>query len=540
MSANLRIRNKKTGQQFEYPLSAPEVRIGRAIEFNQIVLNDEKVSRWHASIRRVGGNFILNDLNSANGTLINGKRITELPLKDNDTITIGTYELFFAQDLTASMTIHYEENPQSHTIFLRAPSDILSALAKQPTSPISQFSTIDDLLKEIELLKRKGETLSHIYHLNRLLNSVFSLDDIFNKLSEMIFSLTPADRFFVLIKDADSGEFSPSFANFKNRETKGGNENLYISKTVLEQVLSEKISFLSTDAQTDTRLAQTQSLVAFNIHSIICAPLLSQSNLLGVIYIDCNNPLKILGEDELELLNALAATASMAIDNAASHERLLKETLARAAYSRFMPEHVVNEILASPDAFSLGGKNQIATILFSDIRGFTTMSENLPPESLIKMLNQYFSAMTPIVFRHQGLLDKYIGDGIMALFGVPYELENSAISAVQTAIEMQQAMRGLNEEFRQSGFPPIAIGIGINTGKVTVGYTGSEQRADYTAIGDAVNLSARLEKEAKPNQIIVSHSTLLALANKFASREIGEKSVKGKKQQVRVYEILWQ
>ncbi|HYL97361.1 MAG TPA: adenylate/guanylate cyclase domain-containing protein, partial [Blastocatellia bacterium] len=231
---------------------------------------------------------------------------------------------------------------------------------------------------------------------------------------------------------------------------------------------------------------------------------------------------------------------SMAIDNASTHDQLVREALARAAYSRFMPRHVVNEILTHPDSISLGGTNQIVTMLFSDIRGFTSMSEGLSPETVVLLLNKYFAEMTPIVFTYQGMLDKYIGDGLMALFGVPYQSDNPAGRAVQAAIAMQTAMAKLNQDLSQAGLPDIAIGIGINTGNVTVGYIGSDQRTDYTAIGDAVNLAARLEKQAGPGQILISRSTFEVLKESVPTKLFGEIKVKGKKESVQVYEVLWQ
>jgi adenylate cyclase len=205
-----------------------------------------------------------------------------------------------------------------------------------------------------------------------------------------------------------------------------------------------------------------------------------------------------------------------------------------------MPEHVVNEILANPAALSLGGKNQVATILFSDIRGFTALSEVLAPETLIMLLNRYFSATTPIVFQHQGWLDKFMGDGMMALFGVPHQEESAAVNAVSAAVDIQRRLLTFNEELRSAGLPQIATGIGINTGKVTVGYIGSERRADYSAVGDAVNLAARLEKQAEAGQIIISEDTLEALHNRFLVAYIGEKPIRGKRESVPLYEVIWQ
>jgi len=200
---------------------------------------------------------------------------------------------------------------------------------------------------------------------------------------------------------------------------------------------------------------------------------------------------------------------------------------------------VVDEILANPDALNLGGTNTNVTMLFSDVRGFTSMSEKLVPQVVVQILNEYFADMTPIVFEHHGMLDKYMGDGLMALFGVPYESADAAVNAVSAAVAMQRRMESVNRDLKAIDLSQIAIGIGINTGPVTVGYIGSEERTDYTAIGDAVNLAARLEKQAHSEQIIISRSTFEALGGRFPVREAGDIMVKGKAFPVQIYEVLW-
>jgi adenylate cyclase len=205
-----------------------------------------------------------------------------------------------------------------------------------------------------------------------------------------------------------------------------------------------------------------------------------------------------------------------------------------------MAPHVVDEILKNPDALNLGGTNSCVTMLFSDVRGFTTMSENLEPEKVVQILNEYFADMTPIVFEHRGMLDKYMGDGLMALFGVPLQCPDAATNAVAAAVAMQRRMESVNRDLTSMGMAEISIGIGINTGTVTVGYIGSEERTDYTAIGDAVNLAARLEKQAQAGQIIVSRSTRDAIGNDFPVRPAGEVHVKGKALVVEIFEVVWQ
>jgi adenylate cyclase len=275
------------------------------------------------------------------------------------------------------------------------------------------------------------------------------------------------------------------------------------------------------------------------IRSIMCAPLIGAKGIIGVIYVDCQMRGKTFSADDLDMLNALAAQTSLAVDNATTHDQLLKEALARAAYGRFMPRHVVEQILIDPEALCLGGTNQEVTVLFSDIRGFTGLAESLAPETVVKLLNEYFADMTPIIFSHRGLLDKYLGDGMMAVFGAPYPSEESAANAVAAAIDMQRRMVSLNEELAEAGLPQIAIGIGINTGTVTVGYIGSEQRTDYTVIGDTVNLTARLEKQAGPWQILISQRTLEAVGGRFPVSMFGEVQLRGKSLPVQVYEVVW-
>jgi adenylate cyclase len=154
--------------------------------------------------------------------------------------------------------------------------------------------------------------------------------------------------------------------------------------------MAERMSLLSFDTQSDERFSAAQSIVMQNISSVMCAPLLGKDGVLGVIYVDCRERLKLLREDDLDLLNAVAAETSIAVDNALSHKRLVKEELARAKYRRFMPAHVVDEILANPMGM-LGGANCCVTVLFSDIRGFTSMSEQLNPEIVVQILNEYFA-----------------------------------------------------------------------------------------------------------------------------------------------------
>jgi adenylate cyclase len=539
MAATLLVKNVETGRSFEFELAHDETHIGRAADSNDVVLEDGQVSRRHALIKRTGQEFALIDLNSANGTFINGQRIREHLLKNGDSFGISRFTIEF-KNASAAPAIKYENQQIGNTVLMRAPSEIGAIIPQMdksamPPSGASQKSVMD----YVEVLRKKAETLARIYELNQMLGSDFSKEDIFKKVSEMVFRLTPADRFLVLLKDAETGELATVAAEFRNPAKAQSSKEVTISKTVVDRVMAERVSLLSFDTQSDERFLQAKSIVMQNISSVMCAPLLSKSDVLGVIYVDCRETMKLLREDDLDLLNAVAAETSIAVDNALTHKRLLREELARAKYRRFMPPHVVDEILANPDTLSLGGTNSFITALFSDIRGFTSMSERLTPQDVVQILNEYFADMTPIVFEHQGLLDKFMGDGMMALFGVPYAREDAASNAVIAAIEMQRRMVRVNEDLTALGLSEIAIGIGINTGTATVGYIGSRDRTDYTAIGDTVNLAARLEKQAGAGQIIISRFTFEALSQKFPVRPCDQIRVKGKAEPVQIYEVLW-
>jgi adenylate cyclase len=223
-----------------------------------------------------------------------------------------------------------------------------------------------------------------------------------------------------------------------------------------------------------------------------------------------------------------------------AEEEMVKTEVARANYSRFLPEYVVRQILENPDSFKLDGTNQTVTALFAYIRGFTRLSEHAPPEKVVRLLNSYFTAMTDIVFAYGGTLDKYIGEGLMALFGAPVATPDDASMAVAAAVAMQRQMKVINEQLREEGLVEISIGIGMNTGVATVGSIGSERRSEYTAIGATINLAARLGQTAAPNEILVSEVTAIAATyTKCRFRPRPTITVKNRVQPVPIYEVEW-
>ena len=208
-------------------------------------------------------------------------------------------------------------------------------------------------------------------------------------------------------------------------------------------------------------------------------------------------------------------------------------------FSRFVSRDVYQQLLDNPAGANLGGHRRTMSVLFSDIRGFTTMSEQGAPEAIVAQLNEYFSSMVPIVFAHKGTVDKFVGDMIMALFGAPLDDPDHADHAVQTALAMSAGLAKLNREWRAHGRPPLDIGIGVNTGEMVAGNLGSSDIMIYTVIGDEVNLGARLESLNKQygTRIIISEATRTALRGQYDVRALGEVVVKGKTVPVRIYTV---
>ncbi|MDX6303397.1 MAG: adenylate cyclase [Blastocatellia bacterium] len=543
-----------SGRQAQHPLnSTTTCMIGRAPD-NQIVLDDPRASRHHAHIRAdADGSFMLIDgavvngqiKRSANKVFVNGEQKFEQLLKDGDRITIGASTLRFEQpkeERTADLS--FDDKPLGHTQLLMSAKDVLTTVLRQ-TDPTASAGAPRD--KVLESLQRKANILSELYEMSKALGSGFDLDRIFKMATDIIFRSTPADRVIALLADvlvteqnADDAKLFPIATRARDEKLEAYARKMTIGRTITRKVMRDRVALLSQDAAADEQFAGVESIVSQGVRSTICAPLFTEAGVHGALYADRLDPFSAFKPDDLELISAVAAQTAIAVENVRAHERLAKEEVARANYSRFLPEYVVKQLLDNPDSFKLGGVLQTITVLFADIRGFTRISEHAPPEKIVQLLNRYFSAMTDIIFAHGGTLDKYLGDGLMALFGAPTTTPKDAANAIAAAVAMQRRMLSINDELHAEGFPEIGIGIGLHTGEVTVGYIGSERRSEYTAIGDAVNTASRLESNAKAGEILVSEVTAKAAHSRYQLAAREPISVKNREQPVPLFEVEWQ
>ncbi|HSE31081.1 MAG TPA: adenylate/guanylate cyclase domain-containing protein [Pyrinomonadaceae bacterium] len=554
--AHLKITDA-SGREWRFTFTPDSVcTIGRAPD-NSVVLDDPRASRYHAHVKTSDdGSFTIIDgavingqlRRSANKVFINGASEYEHKLANGDRITIGASTLKFEQPVEERTSdVKYDDRPLGHTQLLISANDVMSTVFRSKTEEMTPSPSplpAPQRDKMLDTLQRKANILTALYEMSKTLGSVFDLNAIFDKATDVIFRSTPADRVVALLAEAgsnsDDPKLTPIAMRARDNRLDAHARRLSIGRTITRKVMKERVALLSQDAASDEQFAGVDSIVSQGVRSTICAPLVAETRVHGALYADRLDPFSAFKPDDLELISAVAAQTAIAVENARAHERLAREEVARANYSRFLPEYVVKQMLENPESFKLGGVSQTITILFADIRGFTRISEHAQPERIVSLLNRYFSAMTDIIFAHGGTLDKYLGDGLMALFGAPATTPDDANNALNAAVAMQRRVLGINLELLAEGLPEIGVGMGLHTGEVVVGYIGSERRSEYTAIGDAVNTCARLESNARGGEILMSDATAKAARSRYKLKPRDPITVKNREQPVVLWEVDWQ
>ncbi len=517
-------------------IAKPLTTIGRG-SANDLVLNDNSVSRFHAVVKRnAEGVVTLADRGSTNGVVINGKRVSEeAQLAHGDVAKLGVYQLVFQNLEESALVVKTGEIPSA-----------LNQMLHGKAQPSIRHVPVEDkspsnLLESLRKLERENYLLSVLYDAGKALNSKLSEQDISTQVMDLAFRIEGVERGFMMLFDESGHVSRQTEVRYREAQPAGSLEQpqIILSRSVVERVKTEQQPILITNVSEDERFSGSESLKIAGLRSAMCAPLVGSRRLLGLLYVDNLQRASAFTQEELNVFSLVAAQAAAAIDNANVHQQLAHSAIQRSALERFLSPDVVEMIAANPEGVRLGGVNQVVTVMFADIRGFTPLSEQMPPEKIVEILNEYFTRVTDVIFAHGGTLDKYIGDAVMAVFGAPISKGNDAVNAVKASVEIQRLVLEMNRDAATREWPELEVGIGINTGVVTAGNIGSPRRLDYTVIGDTVNTASRLMSNAKPWQILLSQSTAGKMEQRFALAELPPLKVKGKADPVKVFSLEW-
>ena len=531
--------------------------------------------------------------------------------------------------------------------------------ASLPPNTLEGLSNLENMLfkvsKQVNLIEEERSKLLALANTTQAVNSSLELDEVLQLVMDTIVRLTGSERGFLMLRDAQ-GEMVTHVA--RNWEQESINQNEFaISRTIIQRVIESGEPVLTTNAQEDPRFGGQESIVAYNLRSILCVPLKAKTELIGVIYADNRIRSGIFKEADKELLTVFANQAAIAIENArlfASVRRTLAEVTAlknlmdnifasiasgvlttdvqqkitlcnRAAESILgqsnanlvgqrlndafplelqehlasvrdtdtavvgleishtnpqrgtqdwrlnlsplkdadqntqgvaivvddMTEHnklqgqrrllqrmvspaVLDQI--NPNSLQIGGQLRDITVLFADIRGFTSYSENRSPAELVAVLNRYLAAGAEAVLAQEGTVDKFLGDAVMAWFNAPLPQADHSLRAVRAALALKAAVEGLHAEL-----PPeahLSFGVGIHYGEAVLGLIGTEKRLEYTAIGDAVNTAKRIQENSARGQILITKEAYERVKDRVDANPITPLHVKGKSEPVEVYEVL--
>jgi adenylate cyclase len=435
-------------------------------------------------------------------------------------------------------------SPPSHVAPHRPPSfsgtrvDMLEAaraIGTQIAAQTKGFLAFEQVAHDPQQLRVDYERLRITWELTRDIGLERDLDKLLEKILLALFKFTNADRGVIILRDED-GALAPRAA----RRRDGSDAPIQVSSTILDHVVKERVSVLTHDASMDFAASKGKSMILNRISSAMVVPLIheKEKEVLGVLWLDSESLAQFQPKD-LEIITAVASQAAMFIENTLLAKKVEREIIVRERFSRLVAPNVAEQITSGKLEVKLGGQlMQELSVFNSDIRGFTQMSEGTPAEVIIEMLNEYFELMVETVFKYEGTLDKFMGDGIMAFWGAPALHPDDPIRCVQCALDQMEALGRFNRRRIEQSKSPLAIGIGIHTGPVVVGYVGSSKALSYTVIGDTANTSARLCSSALSGQIVVSENTLARLGGRFDIEEIEAKSLKGKERPMRRFNVI--
>lgn len=491
-----------------YELPDGETLLGRG-EDNHVVLAGTLVSRRHARLVANGDELAVEDAGSRNGTLLNGKPVEgRAPLAPGDRLAIGENRLLVRRAEPGP-------RPAETVLFRHEPGLSLARLDRaRALGALAQGPEVSALV----LLYQVSERLASAPSLQRFLEEV----------ADLVLGLARARTVVVKLRQGDG--LVPLAVRHRGGALAAG--EVPVSRGVVEECVRSRVALCVADVAQDERFSSRESVLHYGFSQVICAPFLRDGQVEGLVYLtrDADDaPLQPL----MEAIVTVAHLAGTGIEQQRLRERAAAEEQVRQRLARFLGTGLAAELAGHLDGARMDERE--ATLLFADISGFTPLTERLPAERVVALLDAFYRRMARVVFAHGGTVDKFIGDAVMAVFGAPRAGGDDAARALRAAL----AMRAEFEELMAS-WPDeerCRLKIGLNTGRVLAGIVGGDERLEYTAVGDAVNVAARLVGEAAPGQIVAGASTVAAAGPGFVVAPLGVRQVRGRSGPVEVFEL---
>lgn len=489
---------------------------------------DMQVSHLHARITWAEGSFWIEDLGSRNGTWVNGTQIRERTrLTEADLVQVGQTRIRLEAE-TALLSAAGPTVPQEGRTGLRgaeaspsiAAPGLESAAFKQPASdlatPESQSQAEPEGIlasrltsgehpsalilpaapsRQDDALDATRRRLVAFYNLGAALGAAQDLDSIGATIVRHIVEAVPgAHRAALLLQEGRK--------LLLKAHVPGGDPGTSLSLATRAMERGEAFIWRAGLPQ---GVDVSESIILSGTRSAMYAPMVWGGEALGVVCVENIADPSAFDEDDLRLLMAMANHAAMFVQNHHLQQELRREAALRSSLLRQFSPRIAERLLHERGRLRLGGERaNPVTILVSDVRGFTAISAAMDPDDIVQLLNAMYALFTPIIFKYEGTVDKFVGDSLLAVFGSPEPDDHQCENAVRAALEMQQAMQKLSEVWRIRGMPAWEIGIGIHTGEVVHGFIGSPERMEYTVIGDAVNRAARFCDGAGPGEVLIS------------------------------------
>lgn len=482
------------GGQFEvFERAADSITIGRRPPGSpagpDLDLNpDYTVSRSHARLWREDGQYFIEDSCSTHGTQVNGEEIRGA----------GPYQLFPDDHIRIGETILQIESGTSTSreasVSMRRAAQVFAS-GEMPGEVAGELPATNELLSSApsETIRRFG----FLFDLILQCGTATHLDDLLQEMIEHLLAMIPdAERGALLLngrenRQGDSALLLKAFSS---------GQGPVVSETLARRAMQKGSGFIW--RRRDDEGSNGASIAQFQIESALYAPLMWQGDALGVLCVD-NPGAATFGSDDLRLLMTAAHFLALALANQNLQEELRRESAIKANLLRQFPPQMAEQLLAHGKP-QLSGERSEVTILSCDIRGFTQLTQHMQPIDVMEMLNDYFSRLTPIIFAHGGMVDKYIGDAILAVFGIPQKDPQQHRNALRAALAMQEEMVKSNRARAAKGRAVCQIGIGVHSGEVLHGIIGPAEQIQTTVIGDTVNRATRYGDAAKPSEILLS------------------------------------